>query len=54
MTLDGSGVITFCITIDDQAQEYLRHMLGLANCVVVDDVAKLPFKVSEIYRGITA
>ena len=49
----GQGIQTLCVTIDDQAQDYLPHMVGRAHYTVVEDVAKLPYKVSDIYRRIT-
>jgi nitric oxide reductase NorD protein len=48
------GVHPFCITIDDQAQDYLPHMFGPASYALVEKVAKLPYRVSDIYRRITA
>jgi nitric oxide reductase NorD protein len=48
------GIHPFCITIDDEAMEYLPHMYGPASFTVVSDVRKLPYKVSDIYRRITA
>ncbi len=47
------GVHPYCITIDTEGKDYLPHMYGAANYVVIDDVAKLPLKVSDIYRKIT-
>ena len=47
------GVHPYCITIDTEGKDYLPHMYGAANYVVIDDVAKLPIKVSDIYRRIT-
>ena len=49
-----AGVHPYCITIDKEGAEYLPHMYGRANYVVLDDVAKLPLKVSDIYRKITS
>ncbi|WP_456404039.1 VWA domain-containing protein [Thiolapillus sp.] len=49
-----AGIHPFCITIDREGAEYLPHMYGRANYVVLDDVAKLPLKVSDIYRKITS
>jgi nitric oxide reductase NorD protein len=43
----------FCITIDREAREYLPHMYGPVNYTLVDDVWKLPARVSEIYRKLT-
>ena len=47
------GIHSFCITIDEEARDYLPHMYGAANYAVIDNVASLPMKVSEIYRRLT-
>lgn len=47
------GVHPFCITIDDQAQDYLPHMFWPSAYTLVEQVAKLPLRVSDIYRRIT-
>jgi len=48
------GIHAYCITIDREGQGYLPHMYGAANYTVLDDVAKLPTKISDIYRKITS
>ena len=45
-----AGVRPFCITIDREARDYLPHMYGAVNWTLVDDVARLPLKVADIYR----
>ncbi len=47
------GIHPFCITIDKEAGDYLPHMYGAVNYTVIDEVNKLPAKVSEIYRKLT-
>jgi len=47
------GVYPFCITIDKEAREYLPRMYGAVNYSVVDEIRKLPLKVSDIYRRLT-
>ncbi len=47
------GVHPYCITIDTEAKDYLPYMYGDAAYTVVDDVQKLPLKVSDIYRRLT-
>ncbi len=47
------GIHPYCITIDEEASDYLPHMYGAANFSIIDEVNKLPYKVSEIYRRIT-
>ena len=53
LELKQSGIHAFCITIDNEAQEYLPHMYGAANYAVIDEVQKLPYKVADIYRRLT-
>jgi len=48
-----AGVHAFCITIDRDAASYLPHMYGAANYTVVEDVARLPLKVADVYRRLT-
>ncbi|MEJ1383868.1 MAG: nitric oxide reductase activation protein [Candidatus Sedimenticola sp. (ex Thyasira tokunagai)] len=48
-----SGIHPYCITIDDEARDYLPHLYGPAAFTVVDDVKSLPLKVSDIYRRLT-
>jgi nitric oxide reductase NorD protein len=48
------GIHSFCITIDEEGQEYLPHMYGAANYTVISEVEKLPLKVSDIYKKITS
>ena len=47
------GIHSFCITIDTEARDYLPHMYGAVNYAVIDEVRKLPLKVSDIYRRLT-
>lgn len=49
-----AGIHPFCITIDRQASDYLPHMYGAVNYTVVADVARLPTKLAELYRRLTA
>ena len=47
------GIHPYCITIDEEARDYLPHLYGPAAFTVVDEVRQLPFKVSDIYRKLT-
>ncbi|MCF8055705.1 MAG: VWA domain-containing protein [Desulfocapsa sp.] len=44
----------FCITIDHQARDYMKHMYGPANFIFIDNVRKLPLRIPEIYRVLTS
>jgi len=48
------GVHPFRITMDSEARDYPPHMYGAGNYVLVDDIHKLPLKVSGICRKQTA
>ena len=48
------GIHPFCVTIDSEARDYLPRMYGAVNYVLVDEIGKLPLKVSDIYRKLTA
>ncbi len=47
------GIHPFCVTIDQEARDYLPHLYGAVNYTVVDEVRKLPLKITEIYRRLT-
>ena len=49
-----AGIHPFCITIDREASAYLPHMYGAVNYTVVADVARLPLKLADLYRKLTA
>jgi hypothetical protein len=48
------GVEPVCITIDKQADPYLRRMYGDVRFVVIDRVEGLPEKLPRIYHRLTA
>ncbi|OQW91251.1 MAG: nitric oxide reductase activation protein [Beggiatoa sp. IS2] len=48
------GIHPFCITLDTEARDYLPHLYGAVNYIVIDEVRKLPLKVSDIYRKLTS
>ncbi len=48
-----TGIHPFCITIDQEARDYLPHMYGAVNYTIVSEVRQLPIKVADIYRKLT-
>jgi len=47
------GVHPFCITIDTEAREYLPHLYGSVNYIIIDKIHQLPLRISDIYRKLT-
>ena len=49
-----SGIHPFCVTIDEAARDYLPHMYGPANWVLIDNAGQLPLKTADVYRRLTS
>ena len=52
--LRGKGIKSFCFTIDKQAHDYLEHMYGRGNYTFINNIEKLPSRIPQIYRTLTA
>lgn len=48
------GVRSYCVTIDRNGADYLKRMVGPAAFTVLDEAGKLPTKIADIYRRLTA
>lgn len=48
-----ASIHPFSITIDRQAHEYMNHMCGERNYILIDDARKLPGRMPELYRILT-
>jgi nitric oxide reductase NorD protein len=48
------GIETFCVTIDREAESYVRRMYAEARYCVISSVETLPTKLPRIYRQLTA
>lgn len=48
------GIEPFCVAIDREAENYLRHMYADARYCVIDRIEALPTKLPRIYRQLTA
>lgn len=49
-----NGIRAFCITVDKEAQEYLHRMYSHSNWVVINEIAKLPLRITSIYKRLTS
>jgi nitric oxide reductase NorD protein len=48
-----AGLMPFCVTIDDEAGEYLPHLFGAGHYVVIRDPAELPRELPILYARLT-
>lgn len=53
MLFDVKNSIASSLEMSQEAKEYLSHMYGAAQYVIVDDVKKLPLKVADVYPQLT-
>ena len=49
-----AGIQPFCITIDQEARDYLPHMYGKNSWALISDAAQLPLKMASLYKQLTA
>jgi nitric oxide reductase NorD protein len=49
-----AGIRSYCVTIDRHGADYLPQLYGPAHFTVIDDAKKLPQRLAEIYRKLTA
>jgi len=48
-----AGIHPFCITVDKQADDYLRRMYGEVRFLVIDRIAALPERLPRMYQRLT-
>ncbi|MEK6750264.1 MAG: nitric oxide reductase activation protein NorD, partial [Pseudomonadota bacterium] len=48
-----AGVVTYCMSLDPRADQYVARIFGQKNFMVVDQVERLPEKLPLLYAGLT-
>lgn len=48
-----SGIVTYCMSLDPRADQYVSRIFGAKNYMVVDHVERLPEKLPVLYAGLT-
>lgn len=51
--LAGRGVLTYCLTLDPQADDYVARIFGANHYTVVDHVQRLPERLPALFMGLT-
>ena len=52
--LYGTGVLTYCLTLDPNADSYVKRIFGENNYTIIDNVNKLPEKLPTLFASLTA
>jgi len=52
--LNAKGVLTYCLTLDPNADTYVKRIFGANNYTIVDHVDRLPEKLPILFASLTA
>ncbi|MBN4080210.1 nitric oxide reductase activation protein NorD [Beggiatoa alba] len=52
--LYSTGVLTYCLTLDPNADNYVKRIFGENNYTIIDNVNKLPEKLPVLFASLTA
>ena len=47
------GIVTYCLSLDPQADGYVRRIFGEGNYTVIDHVQRLPEKLPVLFASLT-
>ena len=51
--LYSTGVLTYCLTLDPNADDYVKRIFGANNYTVIDNVEKLPEQLPTLFASLT-
>jgi nitric oxide reductase activation protein len=51
--LHGKGIVTYCLTLDRNADAYVRRIFGANNYTIVDHVDRLPEQLPALFASLT-
>ncbi|MDH5786553.1 MAG: VWA domain-containing protein, partial [Chromatiales bacterium] len=52
--LYSTGVLTYCLTLDPNADTYVRRIFGESNYTIIDNVDRLPEKLPTLFASLTS
>jgi len=52
--LYGTGVLTYCLTLDPHADTYVKRIFGENNYTIIDNVDRLPEKLPTLFASLTS
>jgi len=51
--LSSRGILTYCLTLDPQADAYVARIFGANRYMVMDHVQRLPERLPVLFMGLT-
>jgi len=52
--LAAKGILTYCLTLDANADSYVKRIFGANNYTIVDHVDRLPEKLPALFASLTS
>ena len=52
--LDSKGILTYCLTLDPNADTYVKRIFGANNYTIVDHVDRLPERLPTLFASLTS
>jgi nitric oxide reductase activation protein len=52
--LYSKGILTYCLTLDPNADTYVKRIFGANNYTIVDHVDRLPEKLPTLFASLTS
>ena len=52
--LYSTGVLTYCLTLDPNADDYVKRIFGANNYTIIDNVDKLPEQLPTLFASLTS
>ena len=52
--LSSKGIFTYCLTLDPQANHYVKRIFGQNNYMILDHVNRLPEKLPTLFASLTS
>lgn len=48
------GVLSYCLTLDPNADDYVKQIFGSNNYTIIDNVDRLPEQLSTLFASLTS
>ncbi|MBI3563546.1 MAG: VWA domain-containing protein [Gammaproteobacteria bacterium] len=52
--LHNNGIVSYCLTLDPNADDYVKRIFGANNYTIIDHVQRLPEKLPRLFASLTA
>ncbi|MCB1756436.1 MAG: VWA domain-containing protein [Gammaproteobacteria bacterium] len=51
--LHSQGILSYCLTLDENADSYVKRIFGMNNYTIIDNVERLPEQLPQLFASLT-